>query len=91
MHTTGVHPSVEFKLTLDNGLNWHESEQMPGDSEGQGKPGMLQSMRSQRVRHNLAIEQHQITQWYLIQCKSYRNSYKYNVNAVLIVASMWQI
>ena len=28
-----------------------------------GKPGMLQSMGSQRVRHNLAIEQHQW--WYV--------------------------
>ena len=32
-------------------LNGHESEQAPGDS------GMLQSMRSQRVKHNLVIEQ----------------------------------
>ena len=28
-------------------LNGHEFEQTPGDSEGQGKPGVLQSMRSQ--------------------------------------------
>ena len=32
-------------------LNGHESEQAPGDS------GMLQSMRSQRVKHNLVTEQ----------------------------------
>ena len=25
-------------------LNEHKSEQIPGDSEGQGKPGLLQSM-----------------------------------------------
>ena len=30
-------------------LSGHESEQTPGDSEGAGKPGMLQSMESQRV------------------------------------------
>ena len=31
-------------------LNGHKFEQTPGDT---GKPGMLQSKRSQRVRHNL--------------------------------------
>ena len=39
-------------------LRGHESEQAPGDSE-EWKPGMLQSMGSQRVRHNLEIEQQQ--------------------------------
>ena len=40
-----------------NGLNGHEFEQMPGDSEGTtGKP-VLQSMESQRVRHDLLTEQ----------------------------------
>ena len=34
-----------------------ESEQTPGDSEGQGKHGMLQFLGSQRVRHDLATEQ----------------------------------
>ena len=38
-------------------VNGHESEQTLGDSEGQGKPGVLQFMGSQRVRHNLASEQ----------------------------------
>ena len=39
-------------------LNGHEFEQALGDSEGQsGLPGMLQSMRLQRIRHNLATEQ----------------------------------
>ena len=33
----------------------HEFEQTPGDSEGQ-KPGVLQYMGSQRVRHNLATK-----------------------------------
>ena len=37
-------------------LNGHESEQAQGDSEG-GKPGMLQSMGSQTVRHNGATKQ----------------------------------
>ena len=40
-------------------LNGREFEQTPGDSEGQGKPGVLWSMGSQRVRHNLATEQQQ--------------------------------
>ena len=33
-------------------LNGHEFEQTPGDSEEQGKPGMLQAMGSQRVGHD---------------------------------------
>ena len=37
-------------------LNEHEFDQTLGDSEGQGKSGMLQSMGLQRVRHNLATE-----------------------------------
>jgi len=37
-------------------LNGHEFDQTLGDSEGQGKSGMLQSMGLQRVRHNLATE-----------------------------------
>ena len=37
-------------------LNGHECEQTPEDSEG-GKPGVLQSMGSQRVGHDLATEQ----------------------------------
>ena len=36
-------------------LNGHEFEQAPGDSGGQ--PGVLQSMGSQRVRHDLATKQ----------------------------------
>ena len=44
----------------DNGwvaspTRWHEFEQALGDSEGR-KPGMLQSMGSQRVRHNWTTE-----------------------------------
>ena len=37
-------------------LNGHEFEQTLGDSERQGKPGMLQPMRSQTAGHNLATE-----------------------------------
>ena len=33
-------------------LNGHEFEQALGDREGQGKPGMLQSMGLQRVGHD---------------------------------------
>ena len=38
-------------------LNGHEFEQIPGDSGGQGEPGVLQSMGSQRGGLNLATEQ----------------------------------
>ena len=38
-------------------LNGHECEQTLGDGEGQGKPGVLQSMGSQRVGHDLVTEQ----------------------------------
>ena len=37
-------------------LNGHEFEQTMGDSEGQGRPGVLQLMRSQRVGHALVTE-----------------------------------
>ena len=40
-------------------LNAHESEPTSGDSERQGKPGVLQSTGSQRVEHNLVTEQWQ--------------------------------
>ena len=40
-------------------LDGHEFEQTPGDGEGQGEPGGLQSMGLQRVRHHLATEQQQ--------------------------------
>ena len=33
-------------------LNAHEFEQAPGDSDGTGKPGVLQSMGLQRTGHN---------------------------------------
>ena len=38
-------------------LNGHKFEQTPGDSERQGKLGMLQSMWSQRVRYDIVTEQ----------------------------------
>ena len=40
-------------------LNGHEFEQTPGDGEGQGKPGVLQSMGLQRVRQDWGTEQQQ--------------------------------
>ena len=40
--TVGSHPQ----------LDGHESEQALGVGDGQGKPGMLQSMGSQRVGHD---------------------------------------
>ena len=42
--------------SITDPLNGREFEQTPGDSAGQ-EPGMLQSMRLQRVRHDLATEQ----------------------------------
>ena len=44
-------------------LNGHEFKQTPGDGEGwmvkaEVKPIMLQLMKSQRVGHDLATEQH---------------------------------
>ena len=38
------------------GLNGHEFEQTLGDSERTGKPGVLQSMGSQRVGHEWVNE-----------------------------------
>ena len=38
-------------------LSGREFEQTPGDSEGQGKPGVLQSVGLQRLGHDLAPEQ----------------------------------
>ena len=43
-------------------LNGHEFEQTPGDSEGQF-PGMLQSIGSQRVGHDLVTKQQQQRTW----------------------------
>ena len=40
-------------------LNGYELEQTPGDGEGHGKLGMLQSMGLQRVRHDWMTEQQQ--------------------------------
>ena len=42
----------------DHQLNGHEFEQTPGDSKD-GKTGVLQSMESERVRHDLATKQQQ--------------------------------
>ena len=44
-------------MTEDEMVGWHhrcdgkEFEQAPGVGDGTGKPGMLQSMGSQRVEH----------------------------------------
>ena len=39
-------------------INGHEFEQTLREGEGTGRPGVLQSMGSQRVRHDLATEQY---------------------------------
>ena len=50
-------------MTGNEMVGWHhqlsgqEFEQTPGDSEG--KPGVLQSMGSQRVKHDLVTKQEQ--------------------------------
>ena len=44
----------------NHGLKGHDFYQAPGEGRGQ-KPGVLQSMGSQRVRDDLATEQQQ--QW----------------------------
>ena len=41
-------------------LNGYKFEQTPGDGLGQGKPGMLQFIWSQRVGHDREAEQQQI-------------------------------
>ena len=44
-------------------LSGHEFEQTPGDSEGQGSLVCCSPWGSQKVGHNLAIEQKQQSQW----------------------------
>ena len=56
--------------TEDEMVGWHyqfnrnEFEQSLEDSEGQGRTGVLQSIRSQRVGHDLATEQKQLPKYY---------------------------
>ena len=63
-------------------LNGHEFEQIPGDSEGQRKPGM--SIGSQRVAHDLTSEQQNQTHgttFYLIfyfRCQAVQQKKKSN-------------
>ena len=44
-------------------FNGHEFEQTPGNGEGQGSLVCLSSLGSQTVRHDLATEQQQYSQW----------------------------
>ena len=44
---------------LHHWQNGHEFEQTLGDKEGIGKPGVLQSIGSQRIRQNLTAEKQQ--------------------------------
>ena len=46
---------------ITNSMDVSLSKQTPGDSERHKKFGMLQSMGSQRVGHDLATEQHILT------------------------------
>ena len=49
------------EMTEDEMIGWHyglnEFEQIQGDSERQGKPGMLQLVGLQRIGHDLVTEQ----------------------------------
>ena len=53
-------------MTEDEMVGWHhllsrrEYEQTPGDNGRTGKPGVLQSMSAQRIRHDLVTEQQQL-------------------------------
>ena len=51
--------AVEDKMVRQHQqLNIHEFEKTPGDGEGQGSLGCCNPQGSQRVRHDLATEQH---------------------------------
>ena len=54
--------TTDEKVGWHHQLNGHESEQTPGDNEGQRGLG-AQSMGSQRVRHDLATEQQPQCNW----------------------------
>ena len=56
-------------------LNGREFEQAPGDSEGQGKPGLLQFMGSQRIRLTLGLNNN--------------NKYKHNIINITVVFSIY--
>ena len=75
--TPGSYVDTVFILTvslLQQRMRWLDGitdsmdmfEQTTGDGEGQGRLGMLQSMVSQRVRHNLATEQQSLLQTWSI-------------------------
>ena len=50
--------TIEVKIIgWNHWLDGHQFEQTLGDGEGQGSPGVLNSMGSQRVRHNWGTEQ----------------------------------
>ena len=53
-----------------DGITGHELEQTSRDSGGQRRPGMLQSMGSQRVRHDLVTEQ--VQRWQEIDTEPLR-------------------
>ena len=50
-------------IELHHRLSGHEFEQTPGDSEGQGSLVCCSPWGSQKVEHDLAIEQKQQSQW----------------------------
>ena len=52
-------------IELHHRLSGHEFEQTPGDSEGQGSLVCCSPWGSQKVGHNLAIEQKQQSQWWV--------------------------
>ena len=55
-------------------LNRHEFGQTPGESEGQGKPGVLQSIGSPRVGQDLVTQQQQQSKNQILISKVPRNT-----------------
>ena len=54
--------------------NRHEFGQTPGESEGQGKPGVLQSIGSPRVGQDLVTQQQQQSKNQILISKVPRNT-----------------
>ena len=66
-------------------LNGHEFEQAPEVGDGQGKPGVLQSMGSQRVRHDWATDLNWRSHFrHFSLISSMKFSYCRNIRVILI-------
>ena len=73
IYITSVHTSGEG-VTEDEMVGWHhwlsgyKFEQTSGRQWRMGKPGVLQSVRSQRVKYDLGTEQQHVLYMSLLQC-----------------------